>query len=194
MEARGRVTDHFPGWCHVSRVAVWRVCGAPRAGPCPTSRVTLAILASTGENNDTFPASPSVVWTSAMFGLGELTATAHSWLCVPRCRVVGRCGNCGEEKMFWKHFHSLNESADKSAAAEGRAQHSSASIGDCCLTQLQREEDFICGTRTMHIVIPSVARPWKQFSLSQLVFFSCYFLKYFYYTQYPSDKELYLAN
>ena len=76
-----------------------------------------------------------------------------------------------------------------------RAELSSTSIGDCCLTQLQRNQDFICGTRTMHIVIPSVARPWKQFSLSQLVFFfSCYFLKYFYYTQYPSDKELYLAN
>ena len=27
----------------------------------------------------------------------------------------------GEEKMFSKHFHSLNEFADKSAAAEGRA-------------------------------------------------------------------------
>ena len=37
-----------------------------------------------------------------------------------------------------------------------RAELSSASIDDCCLTQLQREEDFIYGTRTMNTVISSV--------------------------------------
>ena len=104
-----------------------------------------------------------------MFGLGELTAD-----CV--YRDVGWWGGAAtvaRRKCFENtSIHSMNLPIK---VQQQRAELSSASIDDCCLTQLQRNQDFICGTRTMHIVIPSVARPWKQFSLSQLVFFQLLF-------------------
>ena len=85
-----------------------------------------------------------------MFGLGELTAD-----CV--YRDVGWWGGAAtvaRRKCFENtSIHSMNLPIK---VQQRRAELSSTSIGDCCLTQLQREEDFIYGTRTMNTVISSV--------------------------------------
>ena len=101
------------------------------------------------------------------------------------CSSMYRDVGCWEVRQLWtgarrKCFQNTSiHSMNLRIKVQQRRAEQQTSIGDCWLTQLQRNQHFVYGTRTMHTVISSV-KPGSAVdtvSLSQLVFSSCYFLK-----------------
>ena len=122
--------------------------------------------------------SRSGVWTSAISGLDELRAHCppshhHTQMDAANpsrreassrvvCSSVYREVGWWEVRQLWtgarrKCFQNTSiHSMNLRIKVQQRREEQQTSIGDCWLTQLQRNQHFVYGTRTMHTVISSV--------------------------------------